>query len=368
MLWQNNKTMYLYIRLFCLFFLLLAGCAPQQQYVPQDTDTTKPFISPLPAVFQAGQEAGTGPVISLELVLRPDGLYFLQMEQKTSDDTPVQAEIGAWRYNREKKTVRLLSYDSVVRVLAVTGKQTLRPVKVAGGMMPSLVRYDFALTNTEPQYEGVVRMQGMYSRKRGRGIFRECLSGASFPVVSMSKESMAEVEQVYQNILHGQSKSLFVGLDVRLSSRPGRGDRLVSLRSVDIDPYSSCGGHQHDVPTIANNRWYLTEVGGKKIKPESLTRLPFLKVQSGEQRIQGFAGCNNFTGRWLFAYNSFTFNRIAATRMACPVGMEVEDAFLQALDKTRGYTIKDDVLRLHDRQGKILARLRYSRQLTDLDF
>ncbi|MCI5149315.1 MAG: META domain-containing protein [Candidatus Electrothrix sp. MAN1_4] len=239
-------------------------------------------------------------------------------------------------------------------------------IEYPGGMMPSLVRYDFTLTNTEPQYEGVVRMQGMYSRKRGRGIFQECLSGAGFPVVS--KGGLAEVEQAYENILHGRAESLFVRLDVRLSSRSGRGDRLVSLRSVGIDPYSSCGGRQRDIPSIVNNRWYLKEVDGEEIAPESVTKLPFLKVQGSEQRIQGFAGCNDFTGSWLFAYNSFRFNRIATTRMACPVGMEVEDAFLQALDNTRRYTIKDDVLSLHDQRGRVLARLRYSRQLIDLDF
>ncbi|MCI5212613.1 MAG: META domain-containing protein, partial [Candidatus Electrothrix sp. ATG2] len=101
---------------------------------------------------------------------------------------------------------------------------------------------------------------------------------------------------------------------------------------------------------------------------EDVTRPPFLKVQSGEQLIQGFAGCNNFTGSWFFTGNDFVFSRITATRMACPVGMEVEDTFLQALDNSRRYTIRGDILSLHDRRGRVLARLRYSRQLTDLDF
>ncbi len=356
--------MSLYLRFFSLLVLLLAGCAPQQKYIRKDT--TKSFIHPLPAVFQADLAVKRCPPTSFELVLRPDGLYFLQMQRKKPVNAPIQSEIGVWSYNKGQNTVRLLSYDRALRVLAVTGKQTLKLIKVSGGMMPSLVRYDFALTNTEPRYEGMVHMQGMYSHKRGRGIFQECLSGVSFPLVN--KGGLAKVEQAYQNILHGRSESLFVRMDVHLSSRSGRGDRLVSLHSTGIDPYSSCGGRQRDIPTIVNNRWYLTEVDGEKIAPESVTRLPFLKVQGGERLIQGFAGCNNFTGTWFFAYNSFAFNRIAATRMACPVGMEVEDAFLQALDNTRKYTIKDNMLNLHDRKGRVLARLRHSRKLTDLDF
>jgi heat shock protein HslJ len=355
----------IYLRFFSLLVLVLAGCAPQQKYIRKDT--TQSFIHPLPAVFQADLALKRCPLTSFELVLRPDGLYFLQMQRKNPVNAPIQSEVGAWTYNKEKNTVRLLSYERANRVLEFTGKKTLRLIKVSGGMMPSLVRYDFTLVNTEPRYEGVVRMQGMYSRKRGRGIFRECLSGASFPLIS--KESMAGVEQVYQNIFHGRSESLFVSLDVRLSSRAGRGDRLIVQRSVAIDPYHSCGGRQQrDIPTIVNSRWYLTELAGKKVEKHSVSKLPFLKVQSSEQLIQGFAGCNNFTGSWLFTHNDFVFSRIAATRMACPVGMEVEDTFLQALDATRKYTIKNDVLSLRDRRGRVLARLRYSRQLTELDF
>ena len=361
--------MSLYLRFFSLLFLLLAGCAPQQKHVRKDI--IQPFFHPLPAVFQASSEAEQNSSTSFELVLRPDGLYFLQMRNNISDDTPIQNEIGAWKYNQEKNTVRLLSYNKAVRVLAITEKQTLKPIKISGGTMPPLEQYDFILRQKKPGYEGVVHMQGMYSRKRGRGIFRECLSGASFPIVGLKRESMADVEQAYQDTLHGRSESLFVRLDVRLSARAGRGDRLVSLRPVGIDPYSSCGTKQQavsNIPSIANSRWYLTEVDGKKIAPESVTRIPFLKVQGGEQLIQGFSGCNNFTGTWLFAYNNFAFNRLTATRMACPVGMQVEDAFLGALDSTRKYTIKNNVLNLHNRKGRVLARLHYSRKLTDLDF
>ncbi|MCI5140059.1 MAG: META domain-containing protein, partial [Candidatus Electrothrix sp. AR1] len=192
------------------------------------------------------------------------------------------------------------------------------------------------------------------------------MSGVSFPLLTHNRA--AEAEQAYQDILHGRAGSLFVTLDVRFSSRSGRGDRLIPVRSVSIDPYRSCNDKELRIATIADNRWYLIEVGGKTLEPESVSKPPFLKVQSGEQLIQGSAGCNHFTGSWLFADNEFVFSRIAATRMACPVGMEVEDAFLQALDNTRRYTIRGDILSLRDRRGKVLARLRYSRQLTDLDY
>ncbi|MCW5212095.1 copper resistance protein NlpE N-terminal domain-containing protein, partial [Desulfobulbus sp. TB] len=194
--------MRIYLRLFSLLVLFLAGCAPQQiqktrqtpqvHQAPQTQQaqkhvahvaqkTTRRFAFSLPAVFHADMATKKYPSISFELVLRPDKLYFLEMQKNTSDNTPVEAEVGAWTYNPKKNTVRLTSYKRSIRVFAVTEEQTLKLIKTSGGMMPSLSGHDFALTDTRPSYEGVVRMQGMYTRKRGRGIFRECLSGAGFP-------------------------------------------------------------------------------------------------------------------------------------------------------------------------------------------
>ena len=402
--------MRIYLGLFSLpvLFLFLAGCAPQQiqqiqqiqqtqkvqqtqqsQQTPQPPQTqqapqkhavqktTRKFTFSLPAVFYADMATKKYPSISFELVLRPDKLYFLEMQKDTFENAPVEAEVGAWSYNPKKNTVRLISYKRSIRVFAVTEEQTLKLIKTSGGMMPSLLGYDFALTDTRPRYEGVVRMQGMYTRQRGRGIFRECLSGAGLPLVG--KRRMTEVRQAYQDILHDGGEALFITQDVRFSTRAGRGDRLVAIDSVSIDPDRVCGQKKKKkkiLPTdpthpthltIANSRWSLIQVYGKKLEPDTLKKRPFLKIQRGRQRIQGFAGCNEFTGSWFFNNNTFILRRIPSTRMACPLGMTVEYAFLQALDNTKKYTIKGNILRLYDEKGKEIARLRYSRKLTDLD-
>ncbi|MCI5179613.1 MAG: META domain-containing protein [Candidatus Electrothrix sp. AW3_4] len=392
--------MRIYLRLFSLLvlFLFLAGCAPQQiqkiqqsrqqsqqpQQAPQTQQApqkhtvqkkTRKFMYTLPAVFYADMATKEYPSISFELVLRPDKLYFLEIQKDTFENTPVEAEVGVWSYNPKKNTVRLTSYKRSIRIFAVTEEQTLKLIKTSGGMMPSLLGYDFAVTDTRPRYEGVVRMQGMYTRQRGRGIFRECLSGAGFPLVG--KRRMKKVRQAYQDILHDGREALFITQDVRFSTRAGRGDRLVAIDSVSIDPDRVCGQKKKEKKrkkprstrlTIANSRWSLLQVYGKKLEPDTLKKRPFLKIQRGKQRIQGFAGCNEFTGSWLFNNNRFMLRRIPSTRMACPLGMTVEYAFLQALDNTRKYTIKGNILRLYDGKGKVIAKLRYSRQLTDLDF
>ncbi len=52
------------------------------------------------------------------------------------------------------------------------------------------------------------------------------------------------------------------------------------------------------------------------------------------------------------------FNKMAATRMACRKGMEIEDAFLHVLSGTESYRIEGDILELRNREGTVLARLK----------
>lgn len=93
------------------------------------------------------------------------------MEKNIFANDAVQAEMGVWRYNEEKKIVQLTSYDKAVRIFAITGKKVLKLIKVSGGIMPPLVRYDFTLTTSEPIYEGVVRVQGCTAVNAGAGFF-----------------------------------------------------------------------------------------------------------------------------------------------------------------------------------------------------
>jgi copper homeostasis protein (lipoprotein) len=353
---QNDKIMRRFSSFLLIFFLFLAGCAPHREQTPDKT--VNAFVVKLPAVYRADLSMKECPSMSFVLTLRPDGLYFLRAERGASGADQVQTEVGVWKSNAKRSIIQLNSYDNAVLTLAATRARRLRVLKVSGGIMPSLVRYEFVLTDTAPNYNDAVRMQGMYSRRPEGGTFRECLSGITFPVARGGGSS--ELERATLTALHGQGKSIYVVLDARLSSRRGRGERLVPVRFVHVDPARSCDGEESRITTITDNRWHLLEINGRKLEADSVKKIPFLKVKSRDSLIEGFAGCNRFSGTWFFTGDRFMFSRTAATRMACPVGMEVEDAFLRALDNTRRYQIKDNILELVDRSGEVRARLRYT--------
>ncbi len=69
-------------------------------------------------------------------------------------------------------------------------------------------------------------------------------------------------------------------------------------------------------------------------------------------------GCNQMSGGYLVKGDSLSFSAMISTKMACVgPGMDVEHAFTGALERTRGWTVTGDTLRLLDAAGVPLARL-----------
>jgi heat shock protein HslJ len=102
--------------------------------------------------------------------------------------------------------------------------------------------------------------------------------------------------------------------------------------------------------------WLVVEVGGAPVSPLPGTRQPFILLDQPQKKASGFAGCNTFFGSYTLDGASLKFRQVGSTRMACPdpeAGLEAE--FFNALDKVRGWKIKDGELLLLD-GSEVLAR------------
>ena len=67
--------------------------------------------------------------------------------------------------------------------------------------------------------------------------------------------------------------------------------------------------------------------------------------------LSGFSGCNSFNASFTTQDGEITFGPIASTRMACPTGMEVEQAYLEALSTVQSYEIRGSTLTLAYNEG-----------------
>ncbi|MEO5654883.1 MAG: META domain-containing protein [Nitrosospira sp.] len=98
---------------------------------------------------------------------------------------------------------------------------------------------------------------------------------------------------------------------------------------------------------VTEKYWKLVELNGRSIP--ALQRELHLILKVAGNRVNGFGGCNTFTGVYKLneATSCISFDQIASTMMACPSGMDIESAFHEVLRTVDNYSLNDDHLTLN---------------------
>ncbi|UMB59865.1 META domain-containing protein [Lutibacter sp. A80] len=100
---------------------------------------------------------------------------------------------------------------------------------------------------------------------------------------------------------------------------------------------------------ITEKYWKLKTLSGKDIKmDEKQEREIYFTLKSDENRVVGFAGCNNFSGTFTIEEgNRIRFKQIFSTLKACPDLNINESEFLKIFNLVDNYTINGDTLNLN---------------------
>ena len=108
---------------------------------------------------------------------------------------------------------------------------------------------------------------------------------------------------------------------------------------------------------LANTYWKLISLNETDVTmAEEQTREAFLQLRDDNKSVKGFAGCNAFTGSYSVNGNDLSIGPLAATRKACPAGMNTETEFLQVLEEAAYYSIHEEALTLLNERKKPIAR------------
>ena len=116
----------------------------------------------------------------------------------------------------------------------------------------------------------------------------------------------------------------------------------------------SCGVNQNKNMSVNNEikitdtKWVLETLEGQKINSLQNGKEVSFTLNTVENRVSGFAGCNNFFGIYtLEEGNRIRFSTMGATRMACPEGAFNENKYLEIFNLADNYTINGDRLELN---------------------
>jgi heat shock protein HslJ len=131
---------------------------------------------------------------------------------------------------------------------------------------------------------------------------------------------------------------------------------------------ASCAPSRNEQPedtattmTITDRDWELVSVG-EHDNPRGMQDRPVtIRFESADSRAGGFAGCNQFSARYVLSGDSLSFEPAISTKMLCPDAMDVETSFLGALERVTGYEATETTLTLlaaSEPVARFRARLR----------
>jgi putative lipoprotein len=138
----------------------------------------------------------------------------------------------------------------------------------------------------------------------------------------------------------GAGQTNHVALLLRRASATGNAKGAMAVRPASLE----------------NTAWKLIELGGTEVAPANHENEAHLVLNSKTHRVSGSGGCNRLTGNYEVKGDQLTFIQMSATMMACPEGMDTEKAFLDALNKVKGWKIEGKDLELLDGDARVVAR------------
>lgn len=115
---------------------------------------------------------------------------------------------------------------------------------------------------------------------------------------------------------------------------------------------AACTTTQTAAPSLAGTAWTLQTLPGQTVN--TAQHAPSLDFETS--RAHGSAGCNSWSADFTQSGANLRFGSPLHTMMACVNGMDVERAFMSAIDATRSAGVAGDVLVLRDGSGRELAR------------
>lgn len=108
------------------------------------------------------------------------------------------------------------------------------------------------------------------------------------------------------------------------------------------ETYSGCGNYSIDYRLY--DHWVLESLEGKELDRTLFTNdLPSMEINSSTKKVNGFSGCNRFNGSIFQERELLRFTQLLSTKMACNQ-LSFEDSFLNVLQRSTGYKIKNNRL------------------------
>lgn len=116
----------------------------------------------------------------------------------------------------------------------------------------------------------------------------------------------------------------------------------------EADKLAKMDNTAHD-NTITEKYWKLIKLEGREVTmATNQEKEIYFTLKTGENRVQGFAGCNTFNGTYMLEEGwRLRFSPLATTMKSCPDVDVDESELFEVFELTDNYSIRGDTLSLN---------------------
>ena len=351
-----------------LIGLIAAGCfgVTQDSTVKPAPPAASPDVrmmadAMLPALYEGVLPCADCKGLRYSVDIRRDRVYFLRMtylgkgaggEGESFDD------IGTWSISPDANKLILRGGREASLMFSIENPETLRKLDTAGNPIESTLNYELRRNASYKPLEPRVLMRGVYSYMADAGLFRECLTQLKFPVAQVADN--AALERAYTAARAQPGQELLVRVDGRIAMQPrmegsGLQQALVVERFIEVVPGETCSGAAPSA-TLENTHWKLIEAGGEPVVTPADRAEAYFRLDPMGNKVEGFSGCNRFSGTYKVEGRTLRFAQVAMTMMACTDSRNPEQSFSRAINGAAAWKITGNQLELLDASGVALAR------------
>lgn len=346
-----------------LAVVALCGCTvpPQESDLSPEPEepavySAVPFT--LPATFTGQIPCPDCLRVDITLNLRADSIYQLRKTyQAATGPVRTESQMRTWRYSPEGNFIVLGKQKGSLKTYVLVDDNRLRFSELESEHEGAGISYELNRKSEIDPFPDTVKIRGMFSVQDGAATLTECSSGNVFPVAVDGDYQTAV--QAYANIPHSYGEPMLMSINGKLVQGDAGGEAPAEMISIDrfkrYYPNQDCEGNQIRA-SLTDTVWRLSEIDGEEVSIEEPDKAPYL-ILGLDRSLSGFGGCNQVTGTYLAKGDLFLVKREIQTRLACPWGVGIENAFISVLDQSETFDIEGTVLQLRDRDDRIRARL-----------
>lgn len=301
------------------------------EHVFVDTDMT--FSGTLPCADCPG--------ITYHLNLFRDGRFAVRQEY--IDRNQVSIVRGIWLL--EKRSLHLVNQQQTLPAFHFLSNRQLAMLDLSGKAITN-ENYQLQRETEFRKLDTRQAMLGLYSLSNNEASFTSCSSGETLAVANTQHHLPVMRQYQQDERLNGNS------VIATLVGRRGQDEQTNTLFIDKFEQFwpSAVCPDQVQPGKLQGVVWRAEKLANRYIPQQLNIRVIFEK----NDRLYGFAGCNNFNANYKQRSSQLNVEQLVSTRKFCADSSELENKFTQSLQSADRVEVNGDTLQLFQNNKLIL--------------